>query len=167
MGKSGLVNTKKESYADEDFNDKCCRPKCRRLGIWYSQTGKAYCNTCWNNYKAKCAYQARQREAGLCQCGKETAEGKSTCEACLATKEKRRLKKRSEGLCSCGRKAISGKKLCKSCADSKRKWQKKTHGMNRQNGLCRCGQKPLPGTKRCQRCRDKEAARLKARKQAV
>ncbi len=143
------------------MNQKRCS-KCgevKDLSEFYGRSnrpaGLAYeCKECCKTYAPK--RYARNREAGLCQCGRPRTEGHKTCAGCLAAIRKCNKRRRAEfkkaGLCiQCGKTPTGGFHYCEKCSAArgtngiKVLYHEREILFQKQNGLCPICERPLLG----------------------
>ena len=109
----------------EEHDDTCCRGECGKLGVWYSVTGKAYCDGHWRRYKQQDDVHNRNRANGLCMCGGELVTGKATCRPCMDRRDRIQGENMASGLCGCGHEKEMGKTKCSTCLATNRKAAKR------------------------------------------
>ena len=116
----------------EDHNDTCCRNECGKLGIWYSVTGKAYCDGHWRRYKQQGDVHKRNQDKGLCRCGRKVVSGLATCVPCMERRDRKQEENMAAGLCACGHEKETGKTKCSPCLETNRKAAKRYAERKRQ-----------------------------------
>lgn len=99
-------------------------------------------------YKRK--LRAKNRAAGLCNCGNKLDNHTKTCTKCKEAVKRSIAKNRAKKLCLCGRKPSGKNRMCDRCLT----WNRKRNFRNKRNGLCKCGgKKEYWWVAKCEKCK--------------
>lgn len=94
----------------------------------------------------------RNRERGLCGCGKPRRSGRASCQDCIDSGHARaRARRKEPGHCSrCGV-PLDRPGRCDKCRVTEAKMKNRLRAKRKKLGLCvRCGGTPVPGKTLCE-----------------
>jgi hypothetical protein len=119
---------------------KCNTPKpIKKFALHTPSVGgrRRVCKTCCSQMMKDLALKNRQ--AGLCHCGKKTAPGRKQCATHIKRVTEAARKNRKRGLCHCGRPPVHGAK-CERCASRNKNWllALRRETLEAYGGKCQC-----------------------------